>query len=121
MIEMMTGLPDNVIGFTATGKVTAADYEDIIVPAVEEALERHDKLRLLYHLGPEFDGYEAGALWEDTKVGLSHLARWQRIALVADIDWIRMAVKAFGFAMPGEVRVFHNAELDAARAWLTEV
>jgi hypothetical protein len=119
MIEMMTDLPDNVIGFTASGKITAADYEHIIVPAVEHALDRHEKLRLLYHIGPDFDSYDAGAMWEDAKVGLSHLARWERIALVSDIEWIRMATKVFGFAMPGEVRIFHNAELDAARDWLT--
>ena len=44
---------------------------------------------------------------------------WERIAVVTDVDWIRTATKAFGFAMPGEVRVFSNAELGAARDWLT--
>ena len=119
MIERLTGLPDNVIGFSAHGKVTAQDYEQHIAPAVEEALVRHGKVRLLYQLGTDFDGFDVGAIWEDTKVGLSHLAAWERIAVVTDVDWIRMATKAFGFAMPGEVRVFSYAELGAARDWLT--
>ncbi len=119
MIEMMTDLPENVIGFTAQGKVTAADYEQQLVPAVEAALARADKVRLLYHLGADFDGFEAGALWEDAKVGLSHMAAWERIALVTDVEWIRLATKALGFAMPGEVRVFSDAQLHAARDWLT--
>jgi hypothetical protein len=118
MIEMMTDLPENVIGFTAQGRVTADDYEQRIVPAVEAALDKADRVRLLYHLGTDFDGFEAGALWEDAKVGLGHLAAWERIALVTDVDWIRMATKALGFAMPGEVRVFTNAELASAREWL---
>jgi hypothetical protein len=118
MIERMTGLPDNVIGLSAHGKVSAADYEQHVVPAVEEVLTAHDKVRLLYQLGDDFDGFEVGALWEDAKVGLSHLAAWERIALVTDVDWIRNATKAMGFMMPGEVRVFANAELDAARDWL---
>jgi hypothetical protein len=118
MIERLTGLPDNVIGFSAHGKVTAADYEQHIVPAVEEALMAHDKVRLLYQLGEDFDGFNAGALWEDAKVGLSHFAAWERIALVTDVDWLRGAAKAMGFMMPGEVRVFTNAELDTARNWL---
>jgi hypothetical protein len=118
MIEMMTGFPDNVVAFTATGKVTAEDYEQRLVPAVESALAKHRKVRLLYHLGDAFDGFEAGAMWEDAKVGLAHLAAWERIAMVTDVDWLRVATKAFGFAMPGEVRVFANAELDAARDWL---
>ena len=118
MIEMMSGLPDNVIGFSALGKVTAADYEEKILPAVEAVLATHEKVRLLYHLGDGFGGFEAGALWEDAKVGLSHLAAWERIALVSEVDWIRAATKALGFAMPGEVRVFANAELEAAKVWL---
>jgi hypothetical protein len=107
-----------VIGFSAHGKVTSEDYERHVVPAVESALALHDKVRLLYQIAGDFEGFEAGAVWEDAKVGLSHLARWERIALVTDVDWIRTATKAFGFAMPGEVRIFGNAEIDAARDWL---
>ena len=118
MIESLTGLPENVIGFSARGMVTAEDYEQHIVPAVEEALQKSGKLRLLYHLGEEFVGFKAGALWEDAKVGLSHLAAWERIAVVTDVDWLRSVTKAFGFAMPGEVRVFANSEIEAARDWL---
>lgn len=118
MIEMLTGLPENVFGFSAHGTVTAEDYERHIVPAVDEALQNSGKLRLLYHLGEDFDGFEAGALWEDAKVGLSHLADWERIAVVTDIDWLRTATKAFGFAMPGDVRIFSNSEIGAAREWL---
>ncbi|MCG6939815.1 MAG: STAS/SEC14 domain-containing protein [Thiohalocapsa sp.] len=119
MIERLTGLPENVIGFSAHGKVTGADYEQHVVPAVEEVLMAHDKIRLLYQLGDDFEGFDVGALWEDTKVGLSHLAAWERIALVTDVDWLRTTAKAMGFMMPGEVRVFTNAEMDAAREWLS--
>lgn len=120
MIERIPDLPDHVLGFTAKGRVTAADYESVLIPAVEEALSRHLKVRLLYHLGGEFSGFEAGALWDDAKVGLRHLGAWERIALVSDVDWIRVAAKALGFAMPGQVRVFSNTELSAAKAWLSE-
>lgn len=118
MIERLSGLPDHVIGFSAHGQVTAQDYAQHVVPAVEEALAGHDKVRLLYQLGEDFDGFDAGALWEDTKVGLGHLAAWERIALVTDVGWLRSAAKAMGFMMPGEVRVFANAELGSARNWL---
>lgn len=53
---------------------------------------------------------------EDAKVGLSHLAAWEQVAVVTDVDWLRTATKVFGVAMPGAVRVISNAELDAALA-----
>jgi hypothetical protein len=118
MIENLTGLPDSVIGFSAHGEVTAEDYEKHIVPAVEGALQKHGKVRILYHLGEDFDGFDAGALWEDAKIGLSHLTAWERIAMVTDVDWLRTATKALRFAMPREVRIFSNAEIEAARDWL---
>ena len=120
MIEKIPGLPDDVLGFAARGKVTARDYEAHIVPAVEEAFSRRDKMRFLYHLGEEVTGFEAAALWEDTKVGMRHLAGWERLAVATDIDWIRAAVKIFGVMMPGEVRLFHNGELDEAKRWVGE-
>lgn len=120
MIERIAELPENVLGFTAKGTVTAADYETVLVPAVEASLAQRPRVRLLYHLGSEFSGFEAGALWDDAKVGLRHLGAWERIALVTDVEWIRIATKALGFAMPGQVRVFSDGELAAAKAWLSE-
>lgn len=120
MIEQMTGLPDNVLGFTAKGQVTANDYETVIIPAVEAQFLRHDKVRFLYHLGNEFSGFETAAMWDDTKLGLKHLRGWERLAVVSDIEWIRAAIRIFGIAIPGHVRVFHNREFAEAKHWITE-
>ena len=42
-------------------------------------------------------------MWEDFKVGMAHLLRWERITVVTDVDWIRTTVRALGFLMPGAV------------------
>lgn len=120
MVEQIPNLPDNVLGFRAKGTVTASDYESVIIPAVEALFSRQDKVRFLYHLGEDFSGFEAGAVWDDTKLGLKHLAGWERMALVSDVEWIRAAVKIFGLAIPGHVRVFHNRELAKAIRWVSE-
>jgi hypothetical protein len=120
MIERIPGLPENVLAFAAKGKVTAEDYESVIIPAVESLLAHQRKARFLYHIGKDCSGFEAGAMWDDAKVGLRHLASWERVAVVTDTGWIRAAVKAFGILMPGHVRVFDEAELDAAKRWISE-
>ena len=120
MIERMLDLPEAVLGFTAQGTVTAADYEGTIIPAVEETFSRHEKVRFLYHLGSAFTGFDAAAMWDDTVLGLKHLGGWERVAVVSDVEWLRAAVKVFGLAMPGHVRVFRDAELAEARRWITE-
>lgn len=120
MVEQILDLPENVLGFTASGTVTAKDYETTIVPAVEALFARKTKVRFLYHLGEHFSGFEASAIWDDARLGLRHLAGWERIAVVSDVEWIRAAVKIFGLVIPGHVRVFHDRELAAARNWIAE-
>lgn len=43
MIELMTGLPDNVLGLIAIGELTAEDYKTIVMPAVEEKVNLYKK------------------------------------------------------------------------------
>lgn len=120
MIEVMTDLPDRVLGLHASGEVTANDYKTVLVPAIDEKLTKHKKVRLLYVFGNEFTGYSGGAAWEDAKVGMKHFTSFERVAVVTDVDWIEKMVKAFGFALPGEVRVFDDDDLEDARRWISE-
>ena len=119
MIQLLTGLPDGVVGIEAVGQVEASDYTTVVEPAVRAALERSERIRLLYVLGEGFDGYSAAASWEDAKLGIGHWSAWERIAVVTDRGWIRDGIKAFGWMFPGEVRVFPNADEAGARAWMS--
>lgn len=119
MIELISGLPDEIVGIEAVGEVESADYKTVLIPAVEAALARHDKIRLLYVLGDRFEGYSGGAMWEDTKVGFEHIRKWEKFAVVTDTNWVRHAVKAFGWMIPGELRVFAVADRTDAEAWVT--
>ncbi len=120
MIEVMNDLPERVLGLKASGEVTAEDYKTVLVPAIEEQLTKHKKVRLLYVIGHEFKGYTGGAAWEDAKVGMKHLTSFERVAVVTDVDWIENVIKAFGFAVPGEVRVFDGDDFEEARQWISE-
>jgi hypothetical protein len=64
---------------------------------------------------------EPGAMWEDFKIGVEHISRWERVAIVTDVEWIRHATNVFRFLMPGEVRVFATSETASAREWITAV
>ena len=119
MIEAIPGLPENTLGFEAKGEVTSEDYEQVLVPAIAKRLETEDKLRLLYVLGTGFDGYTAGALWDDAKVGMHHPFKFERIAMVTDHDLYGRMTKGFGFLIPAKVRVFGTDELEDAKAWLS--
>jgi hypothetical protein len=45
----------------------------------------------------------------------------EKVAVVSDADWLENSVKAFGWLMPGKVRVFETDDVDDALEWLTGV
>jgi SpoIIAA-like len=118
MIEILTDFPDNVVAASASGVVTRQDYQNILEPRIELTIKRHPKIRCYYELGSQFSGMQPGAMWEDFKIGVEYLLRWERVAVVTDIEWIRHTFNIFRFLMPGEIRLFATSEAAAAREWV---
>lgn len=118
MMKTIDGLHDGIVGIEAHGTVTGQDYETVLIPTVERALQAHPKLRLLYQVGPDFAGFTGAALWDDARIGLRHLREWERIAIVTDIRWIGRLVKALRFFLPAQTKVFRIEEIQAAKDWL---
>ena len=120
MIELIKGLPDGVIGIEAIGSVTLEDYQRVVAPAVKQAVERHQKIRLLHVVGERFEEHSASALLEDAKLGLSNLRAIERIAVVTDIRQLRALVQGAGWTFPGDMKPFSNAQRAEAEAWVSE-
>ena len=120
MIELMTDLPDNVVGFTASGEVSDDDYKDILIPAMEAKFAEYDKISALYYFGSDYESFDWDAMWDDTKVGMKHLTDFEKIAVVSDQNWVRRSIKAFAWLMPGEVKLYDGDQLDEAKAWVSE-
>jgi hypothetical protein len=120
MIEIIPGMPDNVVAVIAHGKVTGEDYDTIFTPAIEEKLRAHKKIRLLYCLGKDFSGYTVVAILDDAKVSVQHLAAFEKMAVVTDVHWITEAAKFFGFFIPCPVKIYGTERLSEAKTWVSE-
>ncbi len=120
MIRVLSDMPAGVLGLEAVDDVEKEDYENVIVPAVDEAIAAHGKVRLVYVLGPEFDDYEGGAVWEDLKLGVRHPASFERVAIVTDARWVGPAVRILSVLWPGQSRAFPLSELESAKRWAAE-
>jgi hypothetical protein len=114
MLELIEGLPGNVVGITVSGRLTMQDCQDVLVPAMQKSLKRHEKIRLYYELNSRFPG----AAWDELDLGLEHASRCERVAIVTDIGWVRLTVKALRFLIPSEIRVFPTDQADEGRAWI---
>ena len=120
MVKIMKDLPENVLGISAEGKITANDYVTIIIPALEEMLKSNQTFRLLYYIGPDFTGIELGALFDDVKVAFKHVSALERIAIISDNLMINSFAKFFRHLISCESRVFNNKDLEEAKKWIKE-
>jgi hypothetical protein len=116
VLKRLENLPPGVIGYEADGKLHADDYRDILLPDVRAVIERGDEVRVVL-VFPDWDGLSGGALWQDLKMGVEHLTKWKRIALVTDIEWMTHLTAMFGWMTAGDMKHFPLAERDDAIAW----
>jgi len=114
MIEVIDGLPDNVLGIVVRGRVTKQDRTEVLLPALEEKLEWHHKLRLYYEVRSRYPG----AGWEELSPTM-HGPIWERVAVVSDVAWVRHMVQALRLLIPSEIRVFGSTETPDGLAWIT--
>jgi len=115
---ILEGYPDTVLALRAEGTISRDNYEDTLIPLAEQKIKAHGKVKLLYWCGPDFEGFSAGAMWDDARFGLTHLGDISKIAFISDIDWLRMSMKFFAPLIPAPVQVFHNAEIEDAKNWI---
>lgn len=120
MITLIKDLPADIIGFKFKGKVTAKDYESVLMPAFKAAAKRSKELKVLWQMTKSFESFTMGAAWDDMQIGLKYFRDWKKVAFVSDKKWMNHTVSAFGFLIPGHVRTFSNKKLDDAVKWLQE-
>ncbi len=121
MLELIKGFPENVVAISASGMVTRKDYNDVLIPAAKKAFARYEKIRVYYEISPKFTGFAPAAAWEDFKFGMEHFFHWERIAVVTDVEWVRLTINALRFMFPGQAQVFKVAEAKAAKEWITSL
>jgi hypothetical protein len=118
MIEVLPESQGKVMGIKASGKVTAKDYEEVLIPRLEAVLKEHGSVCFLYLLDEDFQGFELGAMWDDAKAGLKHRQAFEKVALVGAARWMEVGMKLFAPLMKGELKNFPREQLAAAWEWL---
>ncbi len=120
MFDRIPHADPRVVAFDAIGTISDADYKDVLIPALEDALDANSKVRALIRFGEAFEGYNPHAMVDDTVFGISHLYDFERIAVASDIGWIRHGVAMFAHFSPMPARIFPADQSKAAFDWLTE-
>jgi hypothetical protein len=98
------------------GKLSREDYEKVI-PDTERLIRQHGKIRVLVTMH-EFEGWDAGALWEDAKWETRHFTDIEKLAIVGEESWQKWMAGFCDAFTKAEVRYFNCAQLDEAHIWV---
>jgi hypothetical protein len=120
MLRPMNDMPTGTIGFEAVGEADDDDWEDVVEPVLRAEIAAGRKGRLLYLFGLRADDIEGDAMKADTGFRARHAKEFERVAVVTDESWIKPALRALSFLMPGAARGFAVHDLPAAKTWLAE-
>src|SRR4051812_19809882 len=61
---------------------------------------------------------EGDAVKADAAFRARHVSSFDRVAVVSDEDWVRPALRALAFMLPGKAKGFRAHDLAEAKAWL---
>lgn len=119
MLKFLNGLPQHTVGIEVEGTVTKEEYESVVVPKMKTFANREDEINYIVVLKSGLDSFTAGVWWEDFKMALKQFNKWNRVAIVTDQETVETATNIFGFAFPGQHRLFKLNQLDEAKHWVS--
>lgn len=107
----------NVLGVKASGKLTHADYQQL-VPKLEERIKEHGRVRVLVELEDCQGWDDLDAAWDDLKLWLKHRRDVERCAVVGERKWQERVIQ---LSWPFFTKhYFDKAELEQAWEWVLE-
>lgn len=119
MVELLNDFPDHVAAYAASGAVSKEEYRDVVMHRVDEVAERYGRINFLVRLQTDMGNYSIGAFLEYLKVSFEHFFKWERMAIVSDEKWVRVAYKALSPLVHGEIKVYPLADFLEAKAWVS--
>jgi hypothetical protein len=118
MIEVMPESQGNLAGVKVSGKISAKEYEEVVIDRLDAIIKEHGKARFMWYLDENFQGAEAGAIWDDTKFGFKHRNNFEKLALVGGSKWMDWLTNLSGKIISGEIKTFPRDQLQEAWNWL---
>ncbi|EAR62333.1 STAS/SEC14 domain-containing protein [Neptuniibacter caesariensis] len=120
MLYVLPETTGDIIVLQANGTLTTQDYTETFLPLFEHVKNTHPEVRLLITFAPDFEGFEAGAIWEDAKFGLHHNKDFYRVAIVSNEKWMEWMTKVADLLTQGEMRHYRMTQLLEALRWIND-
>lgn len=120
MLEVSLEENSKIIHLRYEGRVTHKDYEDIIIPFLENIIAKEEgPFRIFFDLR-EMDAIEAKAIWDDYKFGIHHIKDFERAVTVGDQWWLNPLMDMASFVYKIKIKNFKSQQYEDALKWINQ-
>jgi hypothetical protein len=119
MVELLRDFPPHVAAYRASGKVNKDEYEKIVMARVDEVAMQYGKINFLVRLETDMENYSLAAFIDYLKVSFEHFSKWNRMAIVSDEKWIRVAYDALSPLVHGTIKGYTLKDFEPAKQWVS--
>lgn len=116
MINIIENTPPNIAAFVAKGEVNQDDF-DKVFEEVRKVIRKEDELNYLLKLDTSVKNFSLGAWIQDIWLGIKHLTKWNRCAIVTDDDMVKEVTEITNKLAIAEFKTFKKKELEKAIQW----
>src|SRR5690349_12265570 len=116
MYTILPSMKPNVVAIKFSEKAAKKDYETII-PYLENKIKQYGKINLYWEM-EHFNGWDLGALWEETKFDIQHAKDFSRVAVVGDSKWEEWLTKAMKPFTSAAIKFYRPEQKQEAMQWV---
>ena len=120
MLQLINDLPPHVVGIHAFAEVAEAEYENTLIPLLDDLLKRNKKLNFVLVVETDIKNFASGAWCGNVKIGFKYFFKWHKVAIVTDQKRILGYSDLFKYLIPGKFKKFPLDKLDTALIWVAE-
>lgn len=118
MIEVTDSIGDTV-GIRASGRLSRADYRDVLAPRIQSLVEKFSTVKALFLMDETFSGWSLAAAWANTIFVVKHRRHLAKVAMVGAPKWEEWCVKLpASMLIKGQLQTFRLDQLAEAWQWL---
>ena len=108
----------NIVNVRVTGRLSDDDYK-IFVPRMESLIQQWGRLRMLFEMVDDFQGWDLSSAWQEFKFQAKHMKDVKRVAVVGNKKWEQWATAISRMFTGTDVRYFDESAVSEARDWIS--
>lgn len=118
MIEILPESQGNILAVKGSGRLTDFDYQTVLIPQLESLIHTYGKVRFLFIMDEDFQGWDLEAAWDDATFGFRHRNDFEKVAVVGGPRWVEWCAKLSAHLLSGEIKTFPPEQVKEAWDWI---